>query len=322
MDRRSKTPCSARRGFTLVELLVVIAIIGTLVAMLLPAIQAAREAARRCSCRNNLRQVGLATQNFYDARKTLPPPKVLNSGGGLVSDPTKLGQSPSQKFTTLGSSFVLLLPYLEQNSRFAQYNLSKPVTDAVNLPFTRRPVDVYMCPSMDIPRDVPFVGCSETLGPGSYMISATLGYSAQASLVGAFTDPPEAGQYNLGMQDITDGTSNTLLVGENNYSHPGFLWKTDCPGAEEQVRWGDQTWAHGYWALSYGHMARDYPWLYNNVTDWGGQDSYRVFRSDHVGGVQFVFVDGSVRFLATESDPEVRFALVTRAGEETNHNLD
>jgi prepilin-type N-terminal cleavage/methylation domain-containing protein len=96
------------QGFTLVELLVVIAIIGVLIALLLPAVQAARECARRMSCQNNLKQIGLATQNYTAAMKHLPPPKL---GGPTTS---------SNGETQFGSTFVILLPYLEEASRFAR----------------------------------------------------------------------------------------------------------------------------------------------------------------------------------------------------------
>jgi prepilin-type N-terminal cleavage/methylation domain-containing protein/prepilin-type processing-associated H-X9-DG protein len=320
--RGRRAACARRRrafrGFTLIELLVVIAIIGVLVALLLPAIQAAREAARRCSCRNNLKQVGLAVQNFYAVRRTLPPPKVLSLGGGMIADP-EAANGAGEQYTQLGSMFVLLLPYLEQGNRFAQYDVTQRIIDARNLPVTSKPIDVYTCPSMGMPRDVPFIGCEEKLGPASYLMSVTTDRGAKP--LGAFTLPTH-GPYNLGMEDITDGSSNTLLVGEINYGIANFTWGTSCPGIEDQSKWGDQTWAEGYWLLSWGHMAASRPELYNNSNEYDAQLSMRTYRSDHPGGVQFVFVDGSVRFLPTESDPAVRYALVTRAGEELNHQID
>jgi prepilin-type N-terminal cleavage/methylation domain-containing protein len=295
---------SRRGGFTLVELLVVIAIIGVLIALLLPAVQSAREAARRMSCQNNLKQIGLAVQNYTAANKHLPPPKA--------GDTT---------FSEFGSTFVLLLPYLEEANKFARYDQKKTVVDPVNLPITSQPVSAYLCPSMVLMRDVPETGCGELLAPGSYMISSRTDYYAYAALDGAFDNPPADGRYRLSMQHITDGASNTLLVGETNYGHQGMLW-TDCDGQNGATKWGDQTWAEGYWALSWGHMSAKFPQAYNNTAEYQKPISNRVFRSDHPGGVQFVLLDGSVRFLKTESDPEIRKALVTRAGEETNHQID
>jgi type II secretory pathway pseudopilin PulG len=286
----------------LVELLVVIAIIGTLIALLLPAIQAAREAARRASCQNNLQQIGLAVQNYQSATKHLPPPKA----GETI-------------FTNLGGTLVLLLPYLEQNAMFARYDIAKAATDPLNLPITEKPVSVYLCPSMSLPRAVPDRSCNEVLGPGSYIISTRVEYRDYSALDGAFANLTEK-PYSLDFRHITDGLSRTLLVGEVNYGHRDYTWEEcDAPDAS---KWGDQTWAEGYWALAWGHMSGQRPHLYNNSNAFFSPDSKRTFRSDHPGGVQFVLCDGAVRWLATESDAELRKALVTRAGEEVVNDFN
>jgi prepilin-type N-terminal cleavage/methylation domain-containing protein/prepilin-type processing-associated H-X9-DG protein len=292
-----------RRAFTLVELLVTIAIIGVLIALLLPAVQAAREAARRCSCRSNLKQIGLAVQNYQSAQGHLPPPKAGNV-----------------QFSTLGSTLVLLLPYLEQSAMFARYDLAKPADDPINLPITGSPVEVYLCPSMVLPRAVPERGCGEVLGPGSYVISSRSEYGLHTRLDGAFANPEPDGAYSLDVRHITDGLSNTLLVGEVNYGHEAFLWQ-DCDAAGT-TKWGDQTWAGGYWALAWGHMSAKRPHLYNNSSTFFDPDSKRTFRSDHPGGVQFVMLDGSVQFLSNDSDPSVRVSLVTREGGEAAYEID
>jgi prepilin-type N-terminal cleavage/methylation domain-containing protein/prepilin-type processing-associated H-X9-DG protein len=308
----SLSPCRARPprlggptyGFTLVELLVVIAIIGMLVALLVPAVQAARECSRRVACKNNLKQIGLAVQNFHSAKRHLPPPKI---GGG--------------QFNALGGTLIALLPYLEEAARFDAYDLSKTVDDLHNLPITSKPVDIYLCPSMALPRAVPEVEAGEKLGPGSYLISSRTDYANFAKLDGAFENPKDDGTYSLGMQHITDGTSKTLLVGEINYGLQKMLW-TDFPPLNGTSMWGDQTWAHGYWALAWGHMAAKFPGIYNNSTDYVPPHSNRSFRSDHPGGVQFAFVDGSVQFIADDTSADVRRALVTRAGDEIDHSIN
>jgi len=287
-----------------VELLIVIAIIGVLVALLLPAIQAAREAARRMSCQNNLKQMGLAVQNYAQAQRHLPPPKL---GAKL--------------YNRLGGTFVALLPYLEESSRFSAYDVTKLVDDPVNLPITSMPVNVYLCPSMNLPRAVPELAAGEKLGPGSYMISSRTAYDKRESLDGAFANPSDDGHYSLGFRNVTDGTSKTLLIGETNYGHWQWLWSS-VGALDGTVEWGDQAWAHGYWALAWGHMSTKYPNVFNNSVNYGWPDSDRCFRSDHAGGVFFVMLDGSVRFLTNESAPNVRLALVTRAGGETDASID
>ncbi len=295
----STTAFRPRHGFTLVELLVVIAIIGILVALLLPAIQAAREAARRMSCQNNLRQIGVAATNYSDTNKHLPPPKEGNT-------------TTSEEASTL----VVLLPFLEEANRFAGYDHTKTVNDPVNREITSRIVDIFMCPSMRLPRSVPELSCGELLAPGSYMISSRSEYKKWTQLDGAFVNPSANGHYSLSLKHVADGTSKTLFVGENSYGMQAYKWST-CPGLDGQIRWGDQTWANGYWFYGWGHMSGEQPTLYNNSSVYKHPESARVFHSDHPGGVQFVLLDGSVQFLSDDSSPEIRRALVTRAGGES-----
>jgi len=294
-----------RNAFTLVELLVVIAIVGILAAMLLPAIQTARECSRRVACKNNLKQIGLAVHNYHDAMGHLPPPMLGNEG----------------QYKPYGGTFVALLSYLEENDRFAAYDIGKPVDDPNNILITSKPLDVYLCPSMALPRAVPEPASKETLGPGSYIISSRTDQGNYTELDGAFDNPTKDGSYTLGMQHITDGISKTLFAGEINYGVQKMIW-TDAPGLNGSPKWGDQKWAEGYWALAWGHMGARYPALYNNSSEYAPPQSDHVFRSDHPGGVQFAFLDGSVQFIPNDSSPDVRRALVTRAGGETDFDFD
>jgi prepilin-type processing-associated H-X9-DG protein len=253
-----------------------------------------------------LRQIGLATHNFHDVYGHLPPP---NTGA---------------TFEQLGSTFVLLLPFLEEEPLASGYNEKKSIVSEANLAVTSTPIGTYLCPSMVLPRDVPATDCGEVLAPGSYMISTRTQYDpnlvAQGELDGAFAPPQPPGQYMLGLCHFTDGTTKTLLVGETNFGHDQLEW-TDCTARVGQVKWGDQTWAQGYWALSWGHidweLYRDAGYAsFDREDKLFGNRTLRVFRSDHPGGVQFVFADGSVQLIEQSIEYPVLRSLVTRAGGE------
>ncbi len=317
MDWRSSAdPASRlRRGFTLIELLVVIAIIGILIALLLPAIQSAREAARRASCQNNLKQIGIAVQNYHDSQRHLPPPKALVSGAVLSFDPLRQNTV---------SFFAIILPYMEEADRFAKFDLNKLVTDSPNADIAATRLDIYMCPSMRLPRSVPETVCGETLAPGSYITSTRTRYNLSSPIDGAFTWPvvtPTNGNYvvpayTLAMKQITDGLSKTLLVGETNYGLQAFKWD-DCTAMNGSARWGKYYWAQGYPLEGWGHMTGEFPTFYNDSEDYFPPNSLTTYRSDHSGGVQFVMLDGSVRMVSNEVSPDVRAALTTRSGDDS-----
>jgi prepilin-type processing-associated H-X9-DG protein len=292
--------------------------------MLLPAIQAAREASRRASCKNNLKQIGVAVLNFHDTMGHMPPPSIpakSGAGGGF--------------FNTWGSAFVVILPYLEESNRYALFNPERNVTSATNLPITSSSIPVYLCPSMRLPRDVPATDCDERLGAASYIISTRTEHaswalsnpeSAKRIMNGAFTYPTPGTAYELELKHFLDGTSKTLLVGEINYGLSDWKWSS-CASQNGQIKWGEQTWADGYWFNAWGHI----DWLfyeqfaqssYNAQTQVNAKTTQRVFRSDHPGGAQFVMVDGSVQFIPETIDYPVLRALVTRAGGEVDVELD
>lgn len=294
----------SRSGFTLVELLVTIAIIVILVAMLLPAVQSPREVARRCSCRNNLRQLGLATMLYNDTKGHLPPPKA-----GQVS-----------ATSDHGSTLVLLLPYLEEGSLYETYDITKPISDPANRQVTTGTIATYLCASMQVPTGGASGG-GTPYGYGSYLISTREDYRPFHN-TGAFATVSVAEPYRLELKHITDGLSNTLLMGEINYpfGDAELLPSADNPPAPGQG--GGFAWAQGYWVLAWGHMASSTPQFFNNNQRRAPANTLRTFRSDHPGGVNFVMLDGSVRFISEDSDPDVRRTLVTRDGGEVVAELN
>ena len=208
----AKSSARIRDAFTLVELLVVIAIIGTLVGLLLPAVQVARESARRSSCMNNLKQLGVGLQNHHDAKKEFPRLQFDNCAGVSCTDTTN---------TWMKGGFVSLLPYIEANDTYQQlYNSTTPGGGASYskwaYPSFQRTIDPYLCPSDFFPRGA---GESPPRGTRNYVMcqgDRCSGWSndiKRAAFIwnnGAVSAPPKAIQ----MKDITDGLSKTLVLSE------------------------------------------------------------------------------------------------------------
>jgi prepilin-type N-terminal cleavage/methylation domain-containing protein/prepilin-type processing-associated H-X9-DG protein len=304
------------QAFTLIELLVVIAVVGILIALLLPAVQAAREAARRSSCTNNLKQIGLATQLFHGAHKTLPPPKVLGGPGGVIA-------ASGDQYSLLGSAFVLLLSHLEEAAINDQYDISQPTTSPSNQAVVEQALPIYTCPSMRMPRVMPEKPCGETMGPGSYLISTRARYGDFTKLNGAFVNPPSTvgHRYRCGLEKFLDGTSHTILIGETDFGFDSYLWDSGCD-VDGAPRWGDHAWAAGYWFLAWGHTGEGRVFNFNDDRARWDSAFTSTFRSDHSGGVQFVFVDGAVQFIRDEIDKTTLFAVISRAGEEVSHDFE
>ncbi len=281
-----------RVGFTLIELLVVIAIIGILIALLLPAVQQAREAARRTQCKNNLKQIGLAMHNYHDIFNVIPPGDL--SGG-----------------YTRTSAFVSILPQIDQAGMFSQYNFNRPHTDASNMQVVSQRIPAYLCPSAVIRRSVPTPGCDiNNRAPGTYAGSSgsgdpwgtrTTGNANNGLIVNLHSGPVRFG-------DVTDGLSSTLLVGESAWNFPDYVFSSGpCLG---QVRFGFTYWSSPY-PLSTLFTTRG---PFNPQRLDGDQTRLASFRSDHVGGAHFVFGDGTVRFLSENTDRNLLNSLATRSG--------
>ncbi|MGQ0635638.1 MAG: DUF1559 family PulG-like putative transporter [Planctomycetaceae bacterium] len=299
---RHFNPTHSRRGFTLIELLVVIAIIGVLVSLLLPAVQQARESARRTQCSNNLKQIGLAFHNYHDTFTMFPNSEV--GGTGTLAR---------------ASAFAAILPYLDQAPAWGLYNFSLGNSDLANQRVVSMRIPVYLCPTATFRRQVPISGCdTNDRAPGTYAVST--GSSDPWGPEGGA--PPHNGAIvsvrsgRTRMGNITDGTSRTLLAGESAWNFPDYMFTSGpCNG---QVRWGFSYWASPY-PLATAFSTQ--PPLNPKRLD-GDSNRLARFRSEHAGGVvNFLYCDGSVRYLTEYVSQSVLDALATRAGGEPGGDL-
>ena len=292
--RSTKSMQNGRRaGFTLIELLVVIAIIAVLIALLLPAVQQAREAARRTQCRNNMHQLGLALHNYHDTHNCFP----------LYWTGFDQGVSP----------FALLLPFLDETAAYNAINYGHPqyATGGGAAPNTT--VASMFLASLACPTMVP-QGCIDNrLGVSSYVFSQHTGdpWGAWGSPWGNGASPDRA---IVRVRDIRDGTSNTYHAGETNCGVTGITYFSACGGCSAGAVDGQC----GRWAYPTAgatHATCELPPNSYDVTSQGYGAS-RCFRSDHEGGAHMLFCDGSVKFISENIDMGTHRALCTRAGNE------
>ena len=339
-----------RRGFTLIELLVVIAIIAILIALLLPAVQQAREAARRTQCRNNLKQMGLALYNYESSMSTFPPsrfdPKTCI---GVPYAPGTGDCTANSNTTSYISWTVMVLPYMDQAPLYNQYNANRPWWDNVNNAVVNTQLNVYQCPSTpgsnrtDPAWGPALNGSSVWSAAGDYgsMNEIKSAYytgngipdvSGTAQTQGVLVKPP----YIARIRDIIDGTSNTLMV-------------VETAGKPDAWVYGQKMTAAGYSASNSKAKAKitivggvNYN---HDGTGWADPDAglsldgttratadptgftiggraminatnVSEVYSFHVGGSHVLMADGSVRFLSENIDWILMGALVTRAGGE------
>ena len=228
-------PRVSRRGFTLVELLVVIAIIGILIAMLLPAVQVAREAARRTQCNNNLKQLGLGFQLYHEALGSYPPSYVIQPNGGGVNgqpDPVTRDAGPGWAWG------MLLLPFVEQDPLYRQFDLRLPCWDPRNATAAATMLPLYLCPSAtrtELPFDVIDVDGNilATFGRSCYV--ANVGQEEPWGFTmddyGSMPDGPLFRNGRIRARDINDGLSNTIFLGEHHPVLSSKTWVGVVPGA-------------------------------------------------------------------------------------------
>jgi prepilin-type N-terminal cleavage/methylation domain-containing protein/prepilin-type processing-associated H-X9-DG protein len=304
-DRRSR--CRESAGFSLVELLVVIAIIGVLAALLLPAIQAARESSRTATCRNNLRQIATAAQLYSDAFQQLPPARMNDRG--------------------LNGAFLIILPYLEEANLYVNLDTALSYnSSAQNVAVASTNIPIYVCPTMYVPRVVPDPdpACHEVGAIGSYSVSTGSEMSGGPNLPtvnlpkhnGAIIHP-RYGITTIPKISAADGTSKTLLAGEMDYGLTNLPWTSPCKPAG-QTMWGATRWAVGYYGVTWG--SANAPLNSTSISPYASfplfTEEFDSFRSDHPGGVHFALVDGSVRFVSEQIDHPILKALATRDGGE------
>ena len=286
-------PRIRRHAFTLVELLVVIAIIGILIALLLPAVQAAREAARRSQCTNNLKQIGLALHNYHDALRSFP--------SGFVNYPS------NAMANTRGWGWgALILPYIEQDALHEALNVNRipfggGAHPAPATSLTQTPLAAYRCPSD--------TGAAINARRANHGTSNYSGLFGNGSPAGQDPDgTPYANGFSsnhdwrpgngmffansaVRMRDIRDGTTNVLAVGERAYGVAGGLRAPDA--------YGGAIWVGKY---QHGSQASTLRGLRNTDADCLFGSSEFTYSSQHPGGANFVLADGSVRFIAATTE--------------------
>ena len=291
-----------RAGFTLIELLVVIAIIAILIGLLLPAVQKVRAAAARTQCVNNLKQIGLALQNYHDTETSFPP--------GYVSNYDSSGNDTGPGWGWA----AFILPQMEQQNLYNSVQVKLNIEAPANASVRVQPVKSYLCPGDSAP---------PTWTAKKYVLSgnpvATVCDVASANYVGVFgtSEPGVDGDgtffrnSKVRIGDITDGTSGTIIVGERTVKLGPATWVGSVTGAN-----------------LFPQPPSTAPLILNNETGMvlghtgdgngpGATNSYiNQFSSQHSGGANFVFADGHVAFLKTSMNYSVYKALSTRAGGE------
>ncbi len=307
-DARSIQSRCQRTGFTLIELLVVFAIVGVLVGMTLPAVQSARESARRVSCQNNLKQIGLAIHNYHSAFNHFP---TVNANQTLNG----------------GSIFTAILPMIEQASAFERYDFALPNSDPKNVAVTGQRIPFFLCPTSPMRREVPSCIADSGRAPGNY--GASIGskdydpywsyYGLPAPTLNGAIVYSDTRERRTAFRDFFDGSAHTFMIGETAYNLPDYKFTSgECIGSSRFsfTYWGNPYPGSTGITTQYAFNPKDQP--NDGIYDSGWVKS---FRSDHIGGLQFLLSDGSVRFFTDSLAVSIVDAFATRNGREVIHDL-
>ncbi len=290
-----------RRGFTLVELLVVIAIIGILIALLLPAVQAAREAARRMQCTNNLKQIGVAMHNYHDTYRCFP--------AGF----TWTRHNPQFWGRRAWGWNAFILPFMEQQSLhdelrtdIALDNIYDQATPDV-IELLQQRIDTLRCPSDSAPDlcdSVDFGWRTPSVAGDIYDVALS-NYVGISGYWGNVSYTLDGGGVFYGnsyrkIRDIIDGTTNTFAVGERSYAMPG------TPNRNHAATWVGTGNSTGYQNIANARMLARMGWSMNIDYEALGQPFLmgHSVSSLHPGGVNFLLCDGSVHFLSETTDKQ------------------
>lgn len=314
-----------RRGVTLIELMVIIGIIAILAGLLLPAVQFAREASRRIQCVNNLKQIGLALQQYHDTWRVLPAayldPVLARQKNPIVSD---------SSFSSGWAWGAMILPYLERSDLFNAANFSLPYAQIVQRTVTGTGLGVFLCPSSGALTDGPIDLGTNTiqifgLTAGQYVASA--GWIDCSKIDIALGQIPGTGTFfpnsGVSMGNITDGTHMTLMIGERSPNAGAAIWSgiiynrswTLCT----QTSWPINTCVSelllvmGRTGPSSDIISGAVPGPETPNSPGAGPDG---FWSRHPGGCNFALCDGSVRFVKGSVTPAVFQALASRSAGE------
>ncbi|QDU35886.1 Type II secretion system protein G precursor [Maioricimonas rarisocia] len=285
-----KRPRRCREGFTLIELLVVIAIIAILIALLLPAVQQAREAARRSQCKNNLKQIGIALHNYHDTHSVFPPAQIRGRSGGV-------------EYGNGASWGAMILPYMDQAALYNQIDFNRGIYEDPNktvirnvsgIPFTICPSDsdrpstrsIHGSTTANYMSSIPGTSYFGSAGPFNNWSDST-----NPRLSGGFftTDPALPSD----LSRFRDGSSNTIAVGEASARiWTGGSWLGVQHNTQTTSAPGSDTACCQDWFINFAI------WPITNRYRAGMHHANIRFGSDHDGGAQFLFGDGSVRFIS------------------------